>query len=219
MSGPHRGRRTLAFDLDGTLVDCRARQLHLAETLVPALDGDAFWTLKRDGRTTRAALEALGHDPVAAVAWGARIEDDLWLRRDAILPGAREAIALTRRAGLRVLVVTARRRPGGARAVLVRVGLIKAIDDLRCVDPTDAADQKAAVLRETGAVGLVGDTESDAAAADAAGVPFAAVGCGQRSPAFLGARGLGPVHAHAAPAARSLLAHEATAAALRYAAA
>ena len=180
----------IALDLDGTLLDCRTRQCAVLQAVLPSrVDPAAWWARKRGGATTAAALVALGVDrrraEAAAAAWTARVEDDEWLALDAPLPGARAALA---RAGF---VLTARRRPGAVARQLQALGLAA---EVVVVDPRRAAEAKAEVLRDRGARGLVGDTESDARAAALAGVGFAAVGTGQRDPAFLLAHGAGRVH-------------------------
>jgi len=199
---------TVALDLDGTLIDCRERQVAVARALVPALDGDRFWAAKRDGATTRAALEALGvavaDAAAAASGWAAAIEDDEWLALDAPLPGAVEALAALRAAGRRLVVVTARRRGDAVGPQLERLGLRALVDAVEVVSPRDPARGKAPILRTHAAAALIGDTESDAAAAAAAGVRFLAVGTGQRSPRFLAARALTPVYADVGAAARAL---------------
>jgi phosphoglycolate phosphatase-like HAD superfamily hydrolase len=50
--------------------------------------------------------------------------------------------------------------------------------------PTEAAARKAEALRRLQPQAFIGDTESDAEAADAAGQRFLALACGMRSPAF-----------------------------------
>lgn len=205
MTGP------LAVDLDGTLVDCRARQVALAAALAgPGFDGDAFWEAKRAGATTRAALVALGHPDAAARAladaWAEAIEDDAWLAHDRLLPGARAALEAAGDAGLEPFVLTARRRADAVRAQVDRLGLAALVAGVEVVDPGDAAAAKGALLAARGAVALIGDTESDAAGAAAAGVPFVAVGGGQRAPGFLRARGVAVVHPDVGAAVAALLA-------------
>lgn len=198
---------TVALDLDGTLLDCRPRQVRLAAQLAgPGFDGDAFWAAKRHGATTAAALESLGVEPgrAAAIAreWAAVIEDDGWLAVDPLLPGACPALAALAAAGRPAMILTARRRADAVRAQVVGLGLRVPVE---VVDPRDAVARKAAVLRERGAAAFVGDTESDARAAADAGVPFLAVGTGQRHPQWLRERGIAPVHADLQEAVRALL--------------
>jgi phosphoglycolate phosphatase-like HAD superfamily hydrolase len=62
------------------------------------------------------------------------------------------------------------------------------------VAPAAASVEKAAALRQLGAAGLIGDTESDLEAARAAGVACELVSTGQRDAAFLREHGAAAVH-------------------------
>lgn len=196
----------LAFDLDGTLLDCRARQVAVARHVSDGLDEDRFWHDKRAGATTAEALAAQGAERADhGAAWIEQIEDDGWLALDRPLPGATEALEEARRLGLRPVVVTARRDAGAVRR---QVAALKLADpaDVLVVDPTDAASAKAAILRDLDAVGFVGDNESDGRAATLAGVAFACVDTGQRSEAFLRAHGFDAVPGGVLGAVRTLVA-------------
>lgn len=203
MTGP------IALDLDGTLLDCRPRQVAVAAALHgPGLDEAAFWAAKREGATTRAALEAIGvggeRGARLARRWAAEVEDDRWLALDAPLPGVAAALTALRAAGRDAVVLTARRRADAVRRQVAATGLGALVGAVEVVDPVNAAADKATMLTRLGAAGFVGDTESDAAAAGRAGVPFAAVGGGQRSAAWLRAHGIAPVHADLASALAAL---------------
>lgn len=198
---------TVALDLDGTLLDCRPRQVRLAARLVGAgFDADRFWAAKRHGATTRVALEAVGVPGARAQRiareWAAAVEDDAWLAVDPLLPGARRALAALAAAARPVLVLTARRR---ARAARDQVAHLVPGLPVEVVDPARAAAAKAAALRRCRARAFVGDTESDAAAAAAAAVAFLAVGGGQRDPTWLSEHGIAPVYAGVDDAVRALL--------------
>ncbi|MGZ4202488.1 MAG: HAD hydrolase-like protein, partial [Thermoleophilaceae bacterium] len=84
-------------------------------------------------------------------------------------------------------VLTARRDAEAVAWEAERLGLGLGLE---VVDPADAAAGKAAVLRRRGAAAFIGDAETDAAAADAAGIPFVGVSSGQRSADFLRAAGV-----------------------------
>jgi phosphoglycolate phosphatase-like HAD superfamily hydrolase len=198
MSSSSHGR--LALDLDGTLTDPAPRQLAALEAVLERhaeagpVDLGRFWADKRGGLSTGAALEELGVAPALAAElaadWGAAVEDVAWLELDRLLPGVAEALEALAAGGERPVILTARRHPDRVREQVAALGLLAWCGGVRVVSPAAAAEQKAAELTALGARGFVGDTESDARAAELAGCEFAAVGGGQRSPEFLRARGL-----------------------------
>ncbi len=186
----------VALDLDGTLVDARERQVGLTVAIIGELglapiDEGAFWERKRAGARTAEALMSLGvpTDGAAEVQrlWIERVERREWLERDALLDGAVDAVAAMCTDGAEPFVLTARRDAEAVAWQIERLGLGL---DLEVVDPADAAAAKAAVLERRGTAGFIGDAESDAAAADAAGIPFVGVSSGQRSAGFLRAAGV-----------------------------
>lgn len=192
-------RPVFAFDLDGTLLDARARQVHaLVQAGIalhePTPDADRFWQLKRGGSTTAQALEQSGIPGARAQRlaawWQAHVEDLEMLRVDQLLPLATAAIESCRVDGLSPRILTARSNASAVRVQLDECGLGSLVDEVCVVSPADAATAKAAQLKQWGAVAMIGDTESDARAAALAAVPFLAVCCGQRSEAFLRARSL-----------------------------
>lgn len=202
--------RWLAFDLDGTLIDARHRQVAVTAWMLEqrgaaALDQTRFWRLKRGGMSTAAALARLGYgtELVEGVAreWPAQMEIDSWLDQDRALPGVTRVLARLRVDGARIAVITARRRREGAQRSLDAAGLHGVVDDVCVVDPGEAPAAKAGRLRELAAEWFVGDTDSDGTAAHSAGVPFVAVSTGQRSDGYLRALGYQPAGSlHAAVA-------------------
>lgn len=195
-----RPRRVFVFDLDGTLLDARARQVDVLMKACQALaelapDPDQFWDHKRNGDSTVEALARMGYAAARArrIAdwWKEHVEDVAMLRGDRPLPGAVDAVDLCKRGGFSAFVLTARANPTSAREQVEQSALGPAIDTIQVVEPGDAAAQKARWLTEWRALAMVGDTEADANAAATAGVPFLAVCSGQRSRAYLQA--LSPV--------------------------
>jgi phosphoglycolate phosphatase-like HAD superfamily hydrolase len=190
---------TLALDLDGTLISCEARHCALMRQLCRD-DGVAddfiprYWAAKREGASNLVALRALGHaaPEARAAAWNRNIEHWPWLGYDRLLPGVAGALAALARDEIRVVVLTARSQPFFLRQQLDRLGLTPHLDALLVVPPRDAVAAKAAALRELKALAFIGDTESDADAADRAGTPFLALDGGMRSSAFWRARGHTP---------------------------
>jgi phosphoglycolate phosphatase-like HAD superfamily hydrolase len=195
-------------------VTCRERQVAvaaavLAERRFRNFDPDRFWRQKRDGKNTFDAMLATGveeHDARPASAqWVERVEDEEWLELDAPFPWTVSTLEASRAAGYPPVLLTARRDEQGARAQIERLGLDRLVDDVLVVTPVGAAVEKAAVLQRLDAAGYIGDTETDAAAASAAGVAFVAVWSGQRAPSFLARRGVTPRRARADTATSFLL--------------
>ncbi len=194
------GGQLLAVDLDGTLLDAEPRQSGLLSELlagesgVGPADRGKIWRWKREGATTRIVLHRLGLDGLDAErlgqSWLEAVEDEAWLGRDRLLAGVPEALDCLREDGTRIVILTARRHPERAMAQISSLGLLHWCAAVRVVSPRLAAEEKAAELASGGFCGFVGDTESDARAAELAGVRFAAVTTGQRSRAFLESRGL-----------------------------
>lgn len=187
---------TLALDLDGTLISCAPRHQALMRQLCRAdhLASDfieRYWQAKREGASNLQALRDLGHPAPAAraAAWARDIEHWPWLGFDRLLPGVAEALERRRHS---VVVLTARREHYFLRQQLSRLGLERRIDALIVVPPEHAVIAKAEALRQLQPLAFIGDTESDAEAASAAGCRFLALSCGMRSAAFWRARGSQP---------------------------
>ncbi|MFG6466612.1 HAD family hydrolase [Roseateles sp. BYS87W] len=183
----------IALDLDGTLVSCAPRHQRLMRHVCggDALDEDfipRYWAAKREGASNVSALRALGHpSPHArAEAWARDIETWPWLGYDRLLPTVAESLTARR---VRAVVLTARRCRAMVHQQVQRLGLLHLVDDLIVVSPHDAARCKATELGRLRAQGFIGDAETDADAAAAAGVPFAALAGGMRSAAFWQRRG------------------------------
>lgn len=188
----------VALDLDGTLLECSRRQLAVLDEILRAevgvrADLAQVWASKREGCGTAEALRRSGvPSPVAsdvARRWMDVIEDERYLDLDEPLPGVDGALRRLIADGRTVRVLTGRRRTEAA-VLQVRRRFAGLVESVRVVSPFAAAQEKAVVLADWGAIAFIGDTESDADAAQRSGTPFVAVACGQRSEEFLRSRGL-----------------------------
>lgn len=189
----------LAFDLDGTLLDCRPRQVELAadllrERCLPPLDEVRFWAIKRSGATTRLALQALLPDRATADAiaadWHDRIESAAWLELDQPLPGVVACLDDLLEKGFELSMLTARTNRQGVDATIDRLGWRHIFSRIKVVAAESASSQKATVLSHWKPIAFVGDTESDAVAASLAGVPFVGLSTGQRDATWLAEQGV-----------------------------
>jgi phosphoglycolate phosphatase-like HAD superfamily hydrolase len=184
---------TLALDLDGTLISCKPRQSAVLRAALVAgrqtADVDAVWELKRAGASTTLALQACGLPLLAATSvsdyWQTWVEEPCWLSLDVVLDGVDATLASWCDSGLDLMLLTARSRPEWVAMQLRHLDLSGFFSRVESVPPTSAVESKARILRNSGAHAFVGDTESDARAAQAAGVRFIGVATGQRSAEFL----------------------------------
>jgi phosphoglycolate phosphatase-like HAD superfamily hydrolase len=208
----------IAFDLDGTLLTCRERQVAVAVSVaadagLPAFDAERFWRAKRRGSTTREALVEVGLAPAAAAsvaaAWVEVVEDSRWLALDRLRGQSLPVLRRLRDSGHEVGILTARVRRRELLEQVEAMGLAAATDYVCVVDPADASPAKARELVSRAVTAYVGDSEVDLSAAEGAGVPFAAVDTGQRTGGFLRRRGATSVHRSLGSAVEALLAADA----------
>jgi phosphoglycolate phosphatase-like HAD superfamily hydrolase len=194
--------RVIAFDFDGTLVDCRARQVAVAASLVESLlhqhlDREGFWKLKRAGNSTADALQKLGLGNCDATrlstTWRLEVEARRWQTLDRPFPDARPALSASRRHGWRVVILSARQDPDELIRRVHELEWSTLVDEISVVDPSSSRSAKARELVRVGATGLIGDSETDALAASDAGIGFVAVSTGQRSAEFLRNVGTFPI--------------------------
>lgn len=195
-------RPLLALDLDGTLITVAQKQTTLLGALARArglqLDLGRIWLLKRDGASTKSAIVETGVQMDLAQAlsrdWVAAVETPYWQSLDSLLSGVKEClIGLQDQADC--VIVSARQHAYLLHQQVRQLGLSDYVSAVHRVHPKRASEAKAKILSQIGATGFIGDTDSDAKAAELADVPFAAVSTGQRSEAFLRGAGLAEVHA------------------------
>ena len=180
---------TVGFDLDMTLVDSRAG---LVDTLA-ALERE----IGEPGLAHAEAVDALfasnvdvefakRFGPERAPALADRFREiyrTVGVVGTAILPGAREAVAAVRAAGVQVIVVTAKFEPN-ARLCLDHVAL-----EVDAVFGRLHGTEKSTVLRAHRAFAYLGDTTADMTAARTAGATAVGVATGPASADDLWAAG------------------------------
>ncbi|MEC8158310.1 MAG: HAD hydrolase-like protein [Pseudomonadota bacterium] len=184
---------TIALDLDGTLITCESRQvsvlLSVAYRFGVNLDLSLVWARKRAGLSTRDALLEQGLDATLAnrisAAWVDVVETPFWLSLDRCFPDTLATLTELGDQRVRRILITARSKPVWLTQQLTRLGIGGLLDEVYVVSPANTAAAKETVLREQQPLGFIGDTESDARAAEAAAVRYVALDRGQRSRKFL----------------------------------
>lgn len=191
----------LALDLDGTLITCEARHTTVLNALLKAyglaVDMNLFWRSKRRGASTRRALEFCGLTSRMAAEigalWQAHIEEPTWLTLDRVFANVRTILGIWQAKRIGLQLVTARSRPEWLMVQIRHLDMGRFFDTIWCVPPATASESKAEILRVAKVQLFIGDTESDARAAETAGVPFAAVATGLRDADFLRKSGVAEV--------------------------
>lgn len=181
----------IGLDLDGTLLECRQRQMTLLQVRAKAcavdIDADSFWNLKRNGLSNRAALSNFGVSATASRSicsgWEHSIEDFPWLSFDRLLPGVAEVLMRWREIGNTLHLVSARRNRCNAMQQLHALGL-NIFDSVIFVNPLKLG-AKIAALSDLRPDIYIGDTERDYDDAIQAGVCPLLVSSGLRAADFL----------------------------------
>jgi phosphoglycolate phosphatase-like HAD superfamily hydrolase len=187
----------IALDFDGTIVGCEARQMSVLSAVSTRMgirvDLRSVWKHKRDGLNTRDSLISTGipsdQSAMLQSAWVAEIESPGWLSLDQLLPGVRDVLCAWSISGHHLTLLSARSRSEWLACQVRNLGIRGYFDNVVCVDPLRAVEQKTKALKGLHADHFVGDTESDYESASAASVEFTAVSSGQRSRDYLKAKG------------------------------
>ena len=191
----------LFFDLDGTLVDVRDRHycvysLACEDAGMTPIGANDYWRRCRRGASTFNVISP--EDTAQADAfrrrWLESIEQPEFVLRDRLFPGVEESLRQLAEAGCQLVLATLRRNRTSLMLQMESLGLAPWF--VQVLSPMEAADNdKAALIARCGYDAgdvVIGDSESDVAAAKSLGIASVCVTTGVRSPAYL--RGLTPTH-------------------------
>lgn len=204
---------SIAFDFDGTIVDCSKRQIAAAErALLEVYETPCklprFWEAKRTGATTLGALIISGIHPDVAknvdAVWRSIIESDTLLAIDRPFPRIISTLSRLKEQGTQLYLLSARKRPEALLNQLETLNLANQFVEISVVDPQLVIQEKSQKLLSWKPDLYVGDSETDAEAAELSDTRFASVSSGQRSEQYLTAHGINKVYPDAIAALRDL---------------
>ena len=188
-------KATIVLDLDGTLLDTSYRhyQVFLDVTHQRQFKCDIarkdFWQWKRAGASTETILERYSENKDLTYKinrdWTSKIECNQYLDLDRLQPGAKALLGKIADLGELAWLLTARSRKDSLVWQLKRLELFAHFQEIICVDPFEAKNEKCAHLLSFASCVFIGDSESDFFAAKEAGIDFLAIENGQRSGEFL----------------------------------
>ena len=182
----------VAFDLDGTLLDSRARHGVVLQDILSKyeieLDTSDLISFKREGKNNISWLESKGVDAVLArqvqKEWIEHIESPEYLVLDRLYEDSEEL--LQEYDGCKRILITARSQENAVREQVKLLGLEPWFDEVFVVPSCETTSQlKADVLKEQNALLMIGDTKSDAEAAHKAGIGYRHIDHGFHSRTFV----------------------------------
>lgn len=186
---------TLLFDLDGTLLDVRARHYAvysglLKELGVPPLPEPIYWRRRRAGRSSAALLPnlAASSEDEFRRGWLDRIEQREMLSLDRLHAGVTRTLEALGRVH-RLVLITLRHDAGALAWQLETAGLSACFPTV--ISPPPGVTSKVDLWAGGGDVLVIGDSEADIDLAAAVGGECVCLTHGVRSERFLREHGAG----------------------------
>lgn len=182
----------IGLDLDGTLISCKEKHIHLMTTLAKAynvkFDSEQYWNSKRNGCNNYSALMALGVEEKEAVClneqWFANVENLEWSCFDKILPDVDFCLNRLRSFGYSLHLISARRNKEYAWQQLRNLNLIHYFNSIDFVNH-NKGEEKTTFFKKRKIMFYIGDTEYDKISADSVNVTCFLVTTGMRSDILL----------------------------------
>jgi len=192
----HPNNKSIAFDFDGTIVDCKIRQVEVLRSILRKkdinliqFDYDSWWDLKLNGSSTYNALIKMNvPDDIAekiSKYWISTIENVEWLDFDKLSIGCLQLFEYLHNEGFSISVITARRCVHNLLNQIKKLSIERYISQTFIVNPFKSIKEKQEILDTLKPFAFIGDSENDFLSAKNSGVRFIAIATGQRSKKFL----------------------------------
>jgi len=161
-------KEVVVFDLDGTLLDSRERHRVVLDKVLKdegiEIDTSDLINFKRTGRNNYEYLISKGVNETVSQrvqdSWISNIESKEYLKLDRLYPYCKEL--LKEYSDYRLILLTARSNVKNALEQIEELGLKKYFEEIIVVPNGKlVAEEKASVLRNKGAILMIGDTKLD----------------------------------------------------------
>lgn len=187
---------SIAFDFDGTLVNCKTRQVEVLNSILRSsefnilkFNTDQWWKYKTNGLSTIDALIKMHIKPETAndinSYWYNIIENPEWLDLDYLYENVIPFFQRLKELNVKLYIITARKSKYFFLNQIRKLIPDNFITKYFVVNPSNSIEQKKEILNFLKPSIFVGDTENDFFSAQKAGVDFIATSSGQRSKQFL----------------------------------
>lgn len=186
----------VAFDFDGTLVDCEIRQIEALRSILRRKDINYYdfnykvwWQYKTNGLSTYDALIKMNISQEKAYyvnrSWIDIIENPEWLDLDKLNNYVIPLFIKLIHQNKSIYIITARKSEYFFLNQIKKLAIEKYIKRSFVVHPTESKEHKKEILYYLKPSYFVGDSENDYYSAQNSGVKFIAISGGQRSKEFL----------------------------------
>jgi len=194
----------VAFDFDGTIVDCEIRQIEVLRSILRrkefkyfAFNYDKWWNYKTNGLSTYNALIKMNVFPDQAydisAGWMEIVENPEWLDLDKLRNYVIPLFKKLKEMNKSIFIITARKSEYFFLNQIKKLSIDNYIKKYFVVHPFKSREHKKEILNILKPSFFVGDSENDQYSAQKSGVKFIAISGGQRSDQYFIKNGISPV--------------------------
>jgi len=188
--------KLVAFDFDGTIVNCEIRQVEVLRSILKRkdininnFDFEYWWNLKINGSNTYDALVKMQiQERIASEIsndWITVIENPEWLDLDVLRPEMLYLFKELSKINKSICIITARKSEYNFYNQIRKLPINEFINKSYVVNPGNSVEEKSEILRMLKPSVFIGDSENDYYSATKSGIDFIGISNGQRSKQFL----------------------------------